>query len=84
MDFMLEEELMDLLVFCLQNPTSPHIQQKQKRITEIGQTLYDDGGVDAMENFFFAVKNRIIGEINQDPEPFRKLWSNIDPAWDKR
>ena len=81
MDFMLEEEMIDLFTFCLQNPDSSEVPEKKNRITQIGQELYADGGVDAMENFFFAVKNRIIGEIQKDPEPFRALWNNIDPQW---
>ena len=52
MDFMLEEELIDLMTFCLQNPDSSDIPEKHKRITEIGHELYADGGVDALENFF--------------------------------
>jgi hypothetical protein len=36
MDFMLEEELIDLMTFCLQNPDSPEISEKHTRITEIG------------------------------------------------
>ena len=43
MDFMLEEELLDLMTFCLQNPESDEISEKHKKITEIGQQLYDDG-----------------------------------------
>jgi len=33
MDFMLEEELIDLYTFCLQNPDSPEVEQKKVRIT---------------------------------------------------
>lgn len=40
MDFMLEEELMDLMMFCLQNPESSDVIEKKKRITEIGQELF--------------------------------------------
>jgi len=29
MDFMLEEELIDLYTFCLQNPDSPEVEQKK-------------------------------------------------------
>ncbi len=81
MDFMLEEELIDLFTFCLQSPDSPETAQKKSRIAEIGRELHADGGVDAMENFFFAVRNRIIGEIEKDPEPLRGLWNGIDPGW---
>ena len=81
MDFMLEEEMIDLFTFCLENPDSDMISEKKAQITEIGKQIHADGGVDAMENFFFAVKNRIIGEIQKDPESFRQLWKDIDPKW---
>ena len=81
MDFILEEEMIDLFTFCLQNPDSPKIAENRARITEIGKQIHADGGVDAMENFFFAVKNRILGEIEKDPEPFKTLWNGIDPKW---
>ncbi len=81
MDFMLEEELIDLMTFCLQNPESSEVEEKKQRITEIGKELYADGGVDALENFFFAPKNRIEGEINQDPSPFKTLWNGLDDSW---
>ena len=63
MNFMLEEELMDLMTFCLQNPESSEVIEKKKRITEIGQELFLDGGIDALENFFFSLKNRIVLSI---------------------
>ena len=81
MDFMLEEELIDLLTFCLQNPDSPDIEQKKIRIKEIGKELFVDGGVDALENFFFAITNRIEGEINKSPAPFRSLWNGLSDEW---
>jgi len=81
MDFMLEEELLDLMTHCLQNPESTEISEKHKRITEIGGELYADGGVDALENFFFVVKNRIIQEIDKDPSPMRSLWNGISDEW---
>ena len=81
MDFMLEEELIDLLTFCLQNPDSPDIEQKKIRIKEIGKELFADGGVDALENFFFAITNRIEGEINKSPAPFRSLWNGLSDEW---
>ena len=40
-----------------------------------------DGGLDALENFFFVIKNRISEEIGQDPEPFRNLWNGLDEKW---
>ncbi len=81
LDFLLEEELLDLMTFCLQNPQSPEIGEKKNRITEIGKELHADGGIDALENFFFVVKNRITEEIGKDPEPFRSLWNGIDEKW---
>ena len=81
MDFMLEEELIDLYTFCLQNPDSPEVVQKKERITEIGKEIFDDSGVDALENFFFAISNRIQGEIEKDPAPFRSLWNGLSDEW---
>ena len=81
MDFMLEEEMIDLLTFCLQNPESGELESKKSRFKEIGKELFDDGGVDAMENFFFAVDNRIQGEIEQSPKNYRSLWNGISGEW---
>ena len=81
MDFLLEEEMIDILTFCLQNPNSTEIDLKKQRLKEIGIELFNDGGVDAMENFFFVVENRIIGEIEKDPKPFRNLWNGIANEW---
>lgn len=81
MDFMLEEELMDLMTFCLENPESTELTEKKKRISEIGNDLYLDGGVDALENFFFALQNRITQEIEKDPSPLRSLWNGITDEW---
>ena len=78
---MLEEELMDLMTFCLQNPESSEVIVKKKRIMEIGQELFLDGGIDALENFFFSLKNRIIQEIEKDPSPLRSLWNGLTPEW---
>ena len=81
MDFLLEEEMIDILTFCLQNPNSTEIDLKKQRLKEIGIELFNDGGVDAMENFFFVVENRIKGEIEKDPKPFRNLWNGITNEW---
>ena len=81
MDFMLEEELIDLMTFCLQNPDSSEISNKHQRITEIGREIFNDGGVDAMENFFFVLKNRITEEIEKDPSPMRSLWNGLTDEW---
>ena len=77
MDFLLEEEMIDILTFCLQNPNSDEVDSKKQRLKEIGSELFNDGGIDAMENFFFVVENRIKGEIEKDPKPFRTLWNGI-------
>ena len=81
MDFMLEEELIDLMTFCLQNPDSEEVSDKHKRITEIGHELFADGGVDALENFFFVLKNRITEEIEKDPSSLRYLWNGLTDEW---
>jgi len=81
MDFMLEEELIDLMTFCLQNPTSSELSEKHARITEIGHELFADGGIDALENFFFVLKNRITEEIEKDPSPMRSLWNGLTDEW---
>ncbi|MEK0359857.1 MAG: hypothetical protein QQN53_03690 [Nitrosopumilus sp.] len=57
------------------------VDEKHKRITEIGHELYADGGVDALENFFFVLKNRIIQEIEKDPSPMRSLWNGLTNEW---
>lgn len=81
MDAMLEEEMIDLITFCLQNPDSDEVEDKKSRISEIGKELYLDGGVDAMENMFFAIQNRITEEIGKDPKPFRSLWNENSKEW---
>ena len=78
---MLEEEMIDLITFCLQNPDSDEVEDKKNRISEIGKDLYLDGGVDAMENMFFAIQNRITEEIGKDPKPFRVLWNENSKEW---
>ena len=78
---MLEEELLDLMTFCLQNSDAVQISEKHKRITEIGHELYDDGGVDALENFSFVLKNRITEEIGKDPSSLRSLWNGMTDEW---
>ena len=74
---MLEEELIDLMTFCLQNSDSSEINEKHARIIEIGQEIYDDGGNDAIENFSFVLKNRITQEIEKDPSPLLSLWQGL-------
>jgi hypothetical protein len=77
MDMMLEEELIDLMTFCLLNSDSIEINEKHSRITEIGGDIYADGGADAIENFSFVLKNRIIQEIEKDPSPLLSLWDGL-------
>ena len=81
MDAMLEEEMIDLVTFCLQNPDSNEIESKKNQISEIGKSLFSDGGVDAMENMFFAIQNRITEEIGKNPKPFRSLWNGNSEEW---
>lgn len=81
MDAMLEEEMIDLVTYCLQNPDSSENEHKKNRISEIGKTLFSDGGVDAMENMFFAIQNRIVEEIGKDPKTFRSLWNGNSEEW---
>jgi len=81
MDMMLEEELIDLMTFCLQNHDSSEINANHARIIEIGGEIYADGGVDALENFSFVLKNRIIQEIEKDPSPLLTLWHGLTSDW---
>ena len=77
MDMMLEEELIDLMTFCLQNPGSSDLKEKHSRIIEIGGDIHADGGDDALENFSFVLKNRISQEIEKDPSPLLSLWNGL-------
>ncbi len=81
MDAMPEEEMIDLITFCPQNPNSNEVESKKSRISEIGGELYTDGGVDAMETMFFAIQNRITEEIRKDPKPYRALWNGNSEEW---
>ena len=74
---MLEEELIDLMTFCLQNPDSSEIKDKHSRIIEIGGEIHADGGDDAIENFSFVLKNRITQEIEKDPSSLLTLWNGL-------
>ena len=69
------------MTFCLQNPDSSEISDKNKQITEIGQELFADGGIDALENFSFVLKNRIVEEIEKDPPAIRQLWNGLTDEW---
>lgn len=82
MDAYLEEELYDLMTFCLQNPsTAPDYDAKKQRVLEIGRELYNDGGVDAMVNMYFAIQNRIREEIQKDANTYRSWWNGISDEW---
>jgi len=82
LDAMLEEEMIDLLTFCIQNdPDAKKNPEKKLRVNEIGKELFADGGVDAMENMYFAIEQRITEEIKKDPKPYRTWWNNITSAW---
>ncbi len=81
MDFMLEEELFDLIAFCIKNPESAESEEKKNRIKEIGKELFDDGGVDALENFFFALSNRIKEEFGNEITSFKPLWNGLTDEW---
>ena len=78
---MLEEELFDLFAFCIQNPESSEINEKTDRIKQIGKELFDDGAVDALENFFFVLSNRIKEEFGADIDSFKPLWNDLTDEW---
>ena len=81
MDAYLEEELYDLITYCVQNPTASDFELRKQRIREIGEELYTDGGVDAMENIFYPIEFRIKEEIGYDAKPYRSWWNNITEEW---
>ena len=50
MDAYLEEELYDILTFSITNSNEiEKIESQKKRFFEIGQELYSDDGIDALE-----------------------------------
>ena len=81
MDAYLEEELYDLITYCVQNPNASDFELKKQRVQEIGKELYIDGGVDAMENIFYPIEFRIKEEIGQEARPFRSWWNDITNEW---
>jgi hypothetical protein len=81
LDAYLEEELYDLITYCVQNPTGSDFELRKQRVREIGEELYTDGGVDAMENIFYPIEFRIKEEIGQDAKPFRSWWNDITKEW---
>ena len=81
MDAYLEEELYDLLTYCIQNPQASDFASKKRRVQEIGRELYADSGNDALENMFFSIEHRVREEIGQDAKPYRKWWNGIASGW---
>jgi hypothetical protein len=81
LDAYLEEELYDLITYCVQNPTASDFELRKQRVREIGEELHKDGGVDAMENIFYPIEFRIKEEIGQDAKPFRSWWNDITKEW---
>ncbi len=81
MDAYLEEELYDLLTFCIQNPDASDFEQKKERIQEIGKELFADGGVDAMQNIFYSIEFRVKDEIGKSANQYRAWWNNIANEW---
>jgi hypothetical protein len=73
----LEEELYDLITYCIQNPKALDLESKKQRVQEIGNELYVDGGVDAMENIFYPIEVRIKEEIGKDAKSYRSWWNEI-------
>jgi thermostable 8-oxoguanine DNA glycosylase len=77
----LEEELYDILTYCIQNPNGSDFEMKKKRAEEIGSELYAVGELDAMENMFYSIEFRIKDEIGKDAKPYRAWWNNISGEW---
>ena len=81
MDAYLEEELYDILIYCLQNPDASDFEAKKQRVFTIGKELYADGGIDAMENMFYSIEFRIKEEIGKEAKPYRSWWNGISNEW---
>jgi hypothetical protein len=81
MDAYLEEELYDILTYCIQNPKAFDIEAKRQRVFMIGKDLYSDGGVDAMENMFYSIEFRVKEEIGKEAKPYRSWWNQISDEW---
>lgn len=81
MDAYLEEELIDLFTYYLQNPNASDLETKKQRVKEIGTELYNDGGADAMENMFYSVEIRIKEEIGKDIKENRSWWNGVSEDW---
>jgi hypothetical protein len=81
MDAYLEDELYDILIYCLQNPDASDFEAKKQRVFTIGKELYADGGLDAMENMFYSIEFRIKEEIGKEAKPYRSWWNGISNDW---
>jgi hypothetical protein len=81
LDAYLEEELIDLLTYSIQNTNASDLERKIQCIKEIGTELYTDGGSDAMENMFYSLEIRIKEEIGKDVKSYRPLWNGITEDW---
>lgn len=81
MDAYLEEELIDLFTYYLQNPNASDLETKKQRVKEIGTELYYDGGIDTMENMFYSVEIRIKEEIGKDIKEKRSWWNGVSEDW---
>ncbi|MFL6338412.1 MAG: hypothetical protein ACJ718_04770 [Nitrososphaeraceae archaeon] len=81
MNAYLEEELYDLITYCIQNPKASDFELEKQRVQEIGKELYADGGVDAMENIFYPIEFRIKEEIDKDAKSYRSWWNDISKEW---
>lgn len=80
MDAYLEEELYDLLTYCIQNSDASDFAGKKGRVQEIGCDLYADG-VDALENLFFPIEHMVQEEIGRDARHCRAWWNGIATEW---
>jgi hypothetical protein len=81
LDAYLEEELYDLLTYCIQNRQAPEFAHKKCRVQEIGRELYADSGADALENMFFSIERGVKEEMGQEVRPYRAWWNGITAEW---
>ena len=81
MDAYLEEELYDILTYCIENPNASDIESKKQRVSIIGKELQADGGTDAMENMFYSIEFRIRDELGKESKQYRSWWNNISDEW---
>jgi hypothetical protein len=81
MDAYLEEELYDILTYCIQNPKPFDFEAKKQRVFMIGKELHNDGGIDAMENMFYSIEFRVKEEIGKEAKPYRSWWNDISDEW---